>query len=310
MVNGVGNGAPVTEALPSGRPRSSSWALMQPIPAGGNFMEAGWKSDPTGRHEQRYFDGSGWTAHVNDAGIPSSDPYIEPAIEPGPAADSPQAEPTETAGSPKRRVPQWAVIAGAVGGVLVLIAIVGAIAGSSEDSSKANRGRAASALDAARDTTTTEPPTTTTNAPTTGSRGAPLALGTVVTLGDWEIAVVGFQPDANAAMRNENMFNDPAPAGSTYSLVRVRATYRGSGDDSASSSIGVGFVGSDNRKYADSDCMAVEPNALGDQPSVFSGGSVEGNVCLVIPTAQIPTGAIYVEDSFSFEDSAAWWRTS
>ncbi|MFM7061340.1 MAG: hypothetical protein ACKOZL_09165, partial [Actinomycetes bacterium] len=241
---------------------------------------------------------------------PSSDPYVQPVGQTDPAADSPRAETTETVGSSERRVPQWAALAGAVVGVLVLIAIVVAIAGSSEDSSMPNSGSEESTGDATRDTTTTEPPTTTTAAPTTGSRGAPLALGTVATLGDWEVAVIGFQVDANAAMRNENMFNDPAPAGSTYSLVRVRATYRGSGDDSASSSIGVGFVGSDNRKYSDSDCMAVEPNALGDQPSVFSGGSVEGNVCLVIPTAQIPTGVIYVEDSFSFEDNAAWWRTS
>ncbi|MFM7061552.1 MAG: DUF2510 domain-containing protein, partial [Actinomycetes bacterium] len=33
-------------------------------------MDAGWQNDPTGRHEQRYFDGSVWTAHVSDAGIP------------------------------------------------------------------------------------------------------------------------------------------------------------------------------------------------------------------------------------------------
>ena len=33
-----------------------------------------WLSDPTGRHELRYFDGAGWTEHVADAGIISSDP--------------------------------------------------------------------------------------------------------------------------------------------------------------------------------------------------------------------------------------------
>ena len=33
-----------------------------------------WLADPTGRHELRYFDGSGWTEHVADGGVISSDP--------------------------------------------------------------------------------------------------------------------------------------------------------------------------------------------------------------------------------------------
>jgi hypothetical protein len=32
-----------------------------------------WLADPTGRHELRYFDGSGWTEHVADAGVISVD---------------------------------------------------------------------------------------------------------------------------------------------------------------------------------------------------------------------------------------------
>jgi hypothetical protein len=33
-----------------------------------------WLPDPTGRHELRYFDGSGWSEHVADAGVISVDP--------------------------------------------------------------------------------------------------------------------------------------------------------------------------------------------------------------------------------------------
>ncbi|HET7762787.1 MAG TPA: DUF2510 domain-containing protein [Phycicoccus sp.] len=33
-----------------------------------------WYPDPTGRHQFRYWDGSGWTAHVADGGVASSDP--------------------------------------------------------------------------------------------------------------------------------------------------------------------------------------------------------------------------------------------
>jgi hypothetical protein len=34
-----------------------------------------WLTDPTGRNELRYFDGSGWTEHVANAGTISVDPY-------------------------------------------------------------------------------------------------------------------------------------------------------------------------------------------------------------------------------------------
>ncbi len=34
----------------------------------------GWLTDPSGRHEQRYWSGSEWTEHVSDGGVPSSDP--------------------------------------------------------------------------------------------------------------------------------------------------------------------------------------------------------------------------------------------
>ena len=35
---------------------------------------AGWHADPTGRHESRYWDGTGWSSHVSSAGVTSLDP--------------------------------------------------------------------------------------------------------------------------------------------------------------------------------------------------------------------------------------------
>jgi len=34
----------------------------------------GWLTDPSGRHEQRYWSGSEWTEHVRDDGVPGTDP--------------------------------------------------------------------------------------------------------------------------------------------------------------------------------------------------------------------------------------------
>ena len=35
---------------------------------------AGWKDDPTGRHEHRYWDGAAWTSNVSDKGHASTNP--------------------------------------------------------------------------------------------------------------------------------------------------------------------------------------------------------------------------------------------
>jgi len=39
---------------------------------------ASWQPDPTGKHDHRYWDGSGWTDNVADAGVASIDPYEAP----------------------------------------------------------------------------------------------------------------------------------------------------------------------------------------------------------------------------------------
>jgi hypothetical protein len=42
------------------------------IPPG---VPAGWYTDPSARHERRYWDGTDWTAHVSDAGIAATDQF-------------------------------------------------------------------------------------------------------------------------------------------------------------------------------------------------------------------------------------------
>lgn len=42
-------------------------------------LDPTWGPDPVGRHEQRYWDGTDWTEHVNDQGVAGSDPIDPPA---------------------------------------------------------------------------------------------------------------------------------------------------------------------------------------------------------------------------------------
>ena len=49
--------------------------MVNPASGGGAVAQpAGWHPDPSGRHEMRYWNGSGWTDDVSDAGVAAKDP--------------------------------------------------------------------------------------------------------------------------------------------------------------------------------------------------------------------------------------------
>ena len=49
-------------------------APATPTPDASLTAPAAWSEDPAGRHQLRYWDGTGWTAHVSDDGQASEDP--------------------------------------------------------------------------------------------------------------------------------------------------------------------------------------------------------------------------------------------
>src|SRR5215813_11733418 len=66
------------------------------------IVPAGWYTDPAGRHEYRYWDGTDWKPEVSDGGVTTVDPLGPPpsaqrTLEPAPATDS--AGPALVAGS-------------------------------------------------------------------------------------------------------------------------------------------------------------------------------------------------------------------
>ena len=60
---------------------------------------AGWQPDPTGRHDHRYWDGSGWTDNVSDAGVAGTDPYTAASAAPDPTVAD--------AAAPSSQAPAW-----------------------------------------------------------------------------------------------------------------------------------------------------------------------------------------------------------
>lgn len=233
-----------------------------------------------------------------------------------PSPDAP-SEPTSRSWFSKRRVlVPLAFVAGLVVGV--------AAGGSEPDDVDAAGGTtttadaiesaapAEPAVEESASSTTEKPATTTTSAPPAdrGSQDAPLAIGESARVGDYDVTVVGFTPDATAQVLDANQFNDPPGPGEVYAMVRVRATYDGDDEGFAGMDLSVGYIGQDGRIYVDHDCMAVEPDQLMDQPQVVAGGTVEGNLCLRVPAAVLGTGAIFVEPLISFDDDKTWWFES
>ena len=75
-------------------------------------VPAGWYTDPSARHERRYWDGTDWTAHVSDGGVTATDqPGAQPAAGPEhpaagpehPAEAPPAAGPVTATPAPRRR---------------------------------------------------------------------------------------------------------------------------------------------------------------------------------------------------------------
>lgn len=125
-------------------------------------MAAEWRTDPTGRHQLRWWDGNDWTDHVADNGATSTDPYqapppvvsvpnvppptpvAPPAPSPAPVAPTPQpaylsggsVPSTPVTSAPRKKVPV-AIIGGVVAVValiVVLVFVVGGGGGGSDSS--------------------------------------------------------------------------------------------------------------------------------------------------------------------------------
>lgn len=89
--------------------------------------DASWRPDPAGRHQYRYWDGSGWTDQVSDDGIISTDPYdgaVSGASGPATFASSAASAPGASGPAPSAGSNRVGFI---IGGILVLALVAGGI---------------------------------------------------------------------------------------------------------------------------------------------------------------------------------------
>jgi len=144
-----------------------------------------------------------------------------------------------------------------------------------------------------------------------GSRDDPLPLGTELVIADndqptWEFTIADVDPDSEEAVLAANQFNDPPPEGYQYVTFTVDATYVGDETGSPWTDFRWLLVGSDGNSFRDG-CGPID-NALRDQGETYPDGSVSGDVCIEASADQLDGGAIRVEPSFSFDDTAAYFE--
>ena len=126
-----------------------------------------------------------------------------------------------------------------------------------------------------------------------GSRENPIPYGQTAQINsEWEMTVIAVTPNATDLILEENSFNEAPAAGQQFFLATVRLTYIGQTSDefytsdlNAVGQLAVGY------NQFDDDCGSV-PNELPSR-EVFTGGSIEGNVCWSIATEDADSLVLY-----------------
>jgi len=119
-------------------------------------------------------------------------------------------------------------------------------------------------------------------------------LGETVPVGDWAVAITKVNWNARAALKKANMFNDPAPKGTTPVMVYIKATYMGTGRasigfDAGYSLRGLGLGSATEYTTFENPTCGVTPDP-DPSKTVRTGGTVVGwAACWVVDNADLDT---------------------
>lgn len=209
------------------------------------------------------------------------------SVLPGPSIAAAPAESTSSPGA------WWKRRTTIIGAVLVAVAFLAgigigvAISGASSNSGVQTTGTEESGQGAMGTTTSTEPAVTTTTAPAIGTRQNPLPVGLPIPAGDWELTVTGYETGID--VRAFNPYNDPPPAGSIATRLKLSAKFSGEGTGSPAS-IRVNLVGPDGATYSSESVAGGsrgEPMDLASQTETFKGGTVTGDLYYFVPATTV-----------------------
>lgn len=127
-----------------------------------------------------------------------------------------------------------------------------------------------------------------------GSATNPLPLGTIATIGDYEVAITAVTKNANDDIAEANALNSPPIDGSQFVLAAIEAKYVGTAQGVIWSDINYRYYGADGETYDSG--MAESPNSLYKVPEPMPGESISGDMAFQVPIGQIEGGSIVVWD--------------
>ena len=115
-------------------------------------------------------------------------------------------------------------------------------------------------------------------------------------------------PDATALVLEENQFNGPPEEGNQFFIAKVRAKYLGPDSTRFDGSFRLKALGDGGVVYSTfGNSCGVIPDRLPD-PELFTNGTIEGNVCWEIASADVDSLLMILEREFlSTEGNRVWF---
>ena len=133
------------------------------------------------------------------------------------------------------------------------------------------------------------------------SRENPIQFGeSGITNDGLTLSVMDVTEDAEQMILMENQFNDPAPDGSQFVMVRIRVTNDTSETQRFSSS-GLKVVGHSNVEYDGYGCGVI-PNPFESSRNMFEGGELSGNVCFSVEASDVDSLVMYDSNAYDSDD--------
>jgi hypothetical protein len=205
----------------------------------------------------------------------------------------PQAPP----GPPRRRGGRLPAVLLAGAGIVVTVAVLGALLTPDGDGTAGGT----SVPLPERDAVITEPPAPPSSISATGAnRSKPVPIGTsVAPAKGWTVTVTGAQLDADATMREHSFLLRPS-AGRRYVLVSMTVAF--AGERAAATIFGeMNLLLLTPRGTTHGSGLNLAPNRLDPAKQVASGSSLSGNVVFEVPIGDIPGSVLLAEPAFTLD---------
>ena len=135
-----------------------------------------------------------------------------------------------------------------------------------------------------------------------------VAIGDSATVGSWDVTVMSVTADGTDAVLAANPFNEPPGEGEQFFLAVLEATYIGDESSTFWVDMTLKALGASNVAYEafEASCGVI-PDDINEAGETFPGGTVTGNVCWKIGSAEAVSLVMIAEESFSLDETRVFF---